>query len=148
MDTVTSGCQGKTVEGEPCRATPISGKKTCMFHDEEMAERRAAGRREGGRRRSEPRRTLDPSQRMTAVSSLADVRDLLADTINHVRTGQVDPKIANTVGYLASVLVRVFEVGELEERLAAMEAAVRPGRKSASHLGLEVGDEQEGAWQP
>ncbi len=43
-----------------------------------------------------------------------------------VRTGRLDPRIANTVGYLAGVLIRAFEAGELQERLAALESVVRP----------------------
>lgn len=61
------------------------------------------------------------------VRSAKDVCGLLAETIHQVRTGQVDPRIANAVGYLASVMVRALEVGELEERLAAIEGAVRGG---------------------
>lgn len=56
---------------------------------------------------------------------------LLSDTIDDVRTGRLDPKVANTIGYLANVLVRALEVGKLEDRLAAIEAAVHgPSQKT------------------
>ena len=59
---------------------------------------------------------------------LDDTRDvvrLLADTINHVRRGEIDPRVANSVGYLAGILIKALERGEIEARLEALEAAIR-----------------------
>ena len=49
---------------------------------------------------------------------------LLADSINRLRRGELDPKVANAVGYLASVLLRALEQGPIEERLAQVEAVL------------------------
>ena len=53
-----------------------------------------------------------------------DVVVLLADTIDHVRVGNMDPKVANSVGYLGGIILKALETEALEERLAAIEAAV------------------------
>ena len=37
----------------------------------------------------------------------------------------MDPRIANTVGYLSATLLRALEVGDIEERLADLEAIVK-----------------------
>jgi len=55
-----------------------------------------------------------------------DVKTLLGDTINKVRRGELDPRIANTVGYLAAILIRAIDVTELEQRVAQLEAAATP----------------------
>jgi hypothetical protein len=55
------------------------------------------------------------------VEDVESVVRLLGRTINQVLTGQVDPKVANTAGYLASVLLRALEGAEFEERLAQLE---------------------------
>ncbi len=55
---------------------------------------------------------------------MADVKGLLSDTIHQVRTGVIDPKVANCVGYLSGILLKAIEVGDIEERLSAMEAVV------------------------
>jgi len=60
------------------------------------------------------------------------VPPLLADTINRVRKGQLDPKIASTIGYLAGVLLRSIEVSELEERTRSLESATRRQEPFAS----------------
>jgi hypothetical protein len=54
------------------------------------------------------------------VRNAADVTTLLATTINEVRQGKLDPKIANAVGYLAGVLLRALEIGDLAEPLASL----------------------------
>ena len=50
-----------------------------------------------------------------------DAVALLALTINQVLRGQIDPRIANAVGYLLTVQLKALELGETEERLAALE---------------------------
>ena len=53
-----------------------------------------------------------------------DVSTLLAESINQVRRGQLDPRVANSVGHLASILLGALQQGPLEERLARLEAAL------------------------
>ena len=57
---------------------------------------------------------------------------LLGDTINRTRTGELDPRVANSVGYLCGILLRAFEVNNVEDRLAILETAVgnRPRTES------------------
>ncbi len=43
---------------------------------------------------------------------------LLADSINRLRRGQLDPRVANAMGYLASVLLEALESARIEDRLA------------------------------
>jgi hypothetical protein len=48
---------------------------------------------------------------------------LLADSINRLRRGQLDPRVANSMGYLASVLLKALDQ-RLEDRLAHLEAVI------------------------
>jgi hypothetical protein len=48
----------------------------------------------------------------------------LAESIIQVRRGQLDPRVANSVGHLASILLGALQQGTLEERLARIEAAL------------------------
>jgi hypothetical protein len=49
---------------------------------------------------------------------------LLADSINRLRRGQLDPRVANAIGYLTSVLLKALESGEIEDRLAHLESVI------------------------
>ena len=57
--------------------------------------------------------------------SAKDIAALLAQTINQARKGQIAPKVAGTIGYLASSLMKVLETSDLEERLAKVEKALK-----------------------
>jgi hypothetical protein len=61
-----------------------------------------------------------------------DVSALLGDSINRLRRGELDPKVANAMGYLSSVLLRALEQGSLEERMAKLESMLGlvPGTNS------------------
>jgi hypothetical protein len=55
------------------------------------------------------------------LQTAKDVSALLSDTINQVRKGQLDVRIANTTGYLGTVLLRALEQELLEKRVRKME---------------------------
>ena len=59
------------------------------------------------------------------VADCRDVVNLISETINQVRKGQLDPRVANAVGYLANVLIKAAEQGDLEKRIEDLEAAVK-----------------------
>jgi hypothetical protein len=59
------------------------------------------------------------------LKSAGDAVALLADTINQVRRGEIDPKVANAVGYLAGLLMKGLRETETERRLTALEAALK-----------------------
>jgi hypothetical protein len=61
---------------------------------------------------------------------------LLADSINRLRRGQLDPRVANGMGYLASILLKALESGRIEERLAHLEA-VMSGKKETDTEAFE-----------
>lgn len=56
------------------------------------------------------------------LGNTKDVAAFLADSINQLRRGQLDPRVANAMGYLASIHLRALEQGPVEERLAKIEA--------------------------
>ena len=55
------------------------------------------------------------------IKNTADVVKLLNETINQVRTGEIEVKIANSVGYLSGICLKAIEQGDIEERLDALE---------------------------
>ena len=120
-------CSASRADGSPCGARARPGGRLCLFHDPRCKSARDAGRRAGGQRRCQPRATVPVESYAMELRSVEDVCELLSGTIRDVRTGRLDPKLANTVGYLASVLVRALEVGRLEERLAALELVLGAG---------------------
>lgn len=84
---------------------------------------------------------LPPETPDAPLSSAPDVVALLGETINQVRRGDVDPKVANTVGYLSGVLIRALEVGDIEQRLATLEAIVSRQEAPDSPFDIDPADQ-------
>jgi hypothetical protein len=66
------------------------------------------------------------------------VTALLAETINQVRRGELDTRISNAVGYLASILLNAKERDEIEKRLERLESILATqGSTSSSAVETE-----------
>jgi hypothetical protein len=56
------------------------------------------------------------------VNSPQGVNRLLQRVINALLDGEISESKARAIGYLCNIILRGLEVGELEERLSALEA--------------------------
>jgi hypothetical protein len=45
--------------------------------------------------------------------------------MSDVRARRLEPKVASTLGYLASVLLKSIETSEIEERVTALESVLK-----------------------
>jgi hypothetical protein len=108
-------------DGSECAAQAQSGKDLCIFHDPARANDGRRARRAGGLTRTRTAVVLAPDTPDHPLGSPNDVSAVLADSINRVRRGQLDPRVANAMGYLATVLLRALEQGPIEERLSKLE---------------------------
>jgi hypothetical protein len=116
-------CTKTKKNGKPCPNLARHGKAVCWVHDPDLAAQRAAGRKRGGIVRSAKTAVLPLSTPDAPLSTVGDVVKLLADSINQVRTGKIGVNVANAIGVLTGVLLRALEGGEIERRLAELEAA-------------------------
>ena len=61
---------------------------------------------------------------ITPPSSPEDVKNLLAQAVVDVRARKLDPRIASTLTYMSSALLKAFESTDTEKRLAKLEGAL------------------------
>jgi hypothetical protein len=116
-------CTGQKRDRTDCQAAALPGSKFCFFHDPaKAAVRRKAQSRGGCANRM---RTLQADAPDVAVKNGGDVVDLLAVTINQVRRGEIDPRVANAVGYLANIILAATGQRDLETRIAELESLYR-----------------------
>lgn len=123
-----SGCGGMKENGQPCRSPKLRESDYYLIHSPEHAEEVAEARRLGGlRRRREV--AVSGAYEFAGLQSVADIRRILE--IGVLDTLGLENSIARarTLAYLAMTAIKLLEVGELEQRLAALEAAVH-GQKS------------------
>jgi hypothetical protein len=90
-------CIAKARSGERCKSAPLHGKKKCAFHTGNTAAELGA---RGGRRRA----IFNPEglEPFAAPKDAGDLLLLLAQTIVEVRSGKVDSRVANTIGYVGA----------------------------------------------
>ncbi len=118
-------CRATKDNGEPCRAAPLSDSDYCLMHSPEHQEEVAEARRLGGlRRRREA--TVAGAYDFEGLAAVADIRRLLEIAVTDTLELQNSVARSRTLAYLAQTALRLLEVGELEERVAALEAAVEP----------------------
>jgi hypothetical protein len=127
-------CCHISLEGTPCKAHPRTGKQYCFFHDPASQEKRAAARRAGGVIRSH---NAQPAQKLPAnlprkpLRKFSDIAELLEETVNHVRQGEMDLQSARTIGYLAYALVHTLNSSVRAEQAERKAASVNAPRDSS-----------------
>src|SRR5438105_1403874 len=114
-------CQLRRKDGTKCPADAQIGKGVCVFHDPGKVANGRKARREGGLQRSRPASVFSLKAPDASLKNSLDVSSLLAESINAVRKGRLDPRVSNAIGYLAGILLRALEQGPTEERLARVE---------------------------
>lgn len=113
-------CKGKTKSGRPCRMKPIGGGDYCFSHSPSTRRAQAKARKKGGQARHTPH-FADLSTLPAKVETLPDAHQLLTYTLSEV--AGMDNSIARARVLLAlfDSFVKSFEIGELEERIRALE---------------------------
>jgi hypothetical protein len=95
------------------------------MHDPEHAEEMAEARRLGGLRRRKEK-AVEGAYDVGDLENVPEVRRLVKIAV--IDTLSLENSIARsrTLAYLAGVALKALEVGEHEQRLEALEAAVKP----------------------
>ena len=133
-------CIAKTKSnGRRCQAMAIDGSLYCFFHDPARQTARKAAQQRGGKANGPAILPADAAD--VPLHTGKDVADFLAETINQVRKGRVSPKIASSVGYLASLWMKAHRTADIDERLARLEQVIEMRRPDESLFNPEEDEE-------
>ena len=128
---VGSACTAVRADGRPCRATKLRDEEFCFFHSPETAEEAAEARRLGGLHRRKKKsvaaiygfaglRTISDSQTLLETAAIETLA--IENSINRNRT----------LATFVATAAKLIEVGELADRVAALEAAALASRASSA----------------
>ena len=116
-----ASCQATKRDGRRCAATVVLSSGYCPMHDPERGAEIAAARARGGRNKAGAARAAK-----MVPATLRPVLATLLAALDEVRGEEGEPAItpaqANAMASLAGAIVRVYQAGVLEERVAALEA--------------------------
>jgi hypothetical protein len=123
---VGRSCGHELADGRRCRATPMRDGPFCFWHSPAREEEAAEARRLGGLRRRRER-TVSGAYDFAGLGSIESIRRILE--IATVDALGLENSVARARVLIAAALAatKLLETGELEERLAVLEAAVRAG---------------------
>ena len=115
-------CQASKTDGSACRMPPLQGGQYCFSHDPARAQEVQEARRLGGQRRRRER-IVSGVYDFEGLGSIQSIRRLVEVAV--VDTFGLENSVARnrTLAYLAQTATKLLEVGELETRVAALEAA-------------------------
>ncbi len=114
-------CEHIKNNGERCNAKTLINTKYCYFHNPNNQKKRRQDAVRGGKSKLQRIKKPLPS---IETNTMAEVVNLLNDTITRVRNGSMDLKTANTLGYLSSHLMKAIENSSFVERLEKLEKIV------------------------
>lgn len=113
-------CKAKKTDGQKCSANAMDQKNFCFFHSPEEAKRREAQSRGGKANLITVKEPLPP----IAIKDTQDVVGLLEETINQVRAGAMDVKVANCIGVLSGQIIKALEVNKIAHRVELIEQVI------------------------
>ena len=126
---VGRACSYQMPDGRACRATPLRDEPFCFWHSPDTAEELTEARRMGGLHRRK-KRTVATIYGFGGLRSIEDNQGLL-ETIA-VETLGLENSIARNRALTAIVATgaKLIELGDLATRVAAIETALGPRRRS------------------
>jgi hypothetical protein len=126
---VGRACTYQMPEGRACRATPLRDEPFCFWHSPDTADELTEARRMGGLHRRK-KRTVATIYGFGGLRSIEDHQALLETVV--IETMTLENSIArnNTVTRMIATGAKLIELGDLATRVAAIEAALGPKRRS------------------
>ena len=115
-------CLSTKTNGATCKANAVFNSQYCFHHNPDISRevKKEAQARGGSANRAGVKEPLPPIE----ITKLGDVVALLGDTVKRVRSGEMDLKVATTLGYLSGHLLKAFEVTDLEARFEELEKKI------------------------
>ncbi|MFZ5915524.1 MAG: DUF5763 domain-containing protein [Chloroflexota bacterium] len=122
--TTTRKCKATRRDGQPCNGW-AGESGYCFTHDPARAKERATARAKGGKARHGRTIGQTGSAEPVRVQAMADVVNLLEQTVNDVLGLENSLQRARTIATLANVIVKALEFATLAERVEALEQALK-----------------------
>jgi hypothetical protein len=97
----------------------MKGSDYCWIHSPEVSERvKSNARLLGGINRNVHMTVQFPD---IVIKDSRDVPPVLVDTLCRLRRGEMDIRLGTAIGYISNVLLKAYEVADLEVRVEKLE---------------------------
>lgn len=97
-------CKFIKSDNSRCKASAVKTDEYCFWHSEKMKGKREKALKEGG---LSPKRNYGRGE-VVKLGTTEDVLKLMEQTINDLRTNRTSTRIANSIGYLSGIALKVI----------------------------------------
>ena len=126
---INKKCKHTKKDGAKCGAYPMTGSEYCYLHNPNISnEDKKLAQTRGGTSKF---LTVAEPLPVMKLENPQDTISLIADTINRVRAGELDVRVANCIGVLSGHLIKAFEVTQLKDKVEMIDRIVL--EKRATH---------------
>lgn len=124
-----------------CSAFAIEGSDYCWRHSPVVAEyEKKSASALGGTNR----RVYFPTNLPEVVlKNMRDIPPMLVDTLQHLRRGAIDVRLGTAIGYLSNVLMKSYELTDLERRVENVENYIKENLKGELTDGYQVAEKED-----
>ena len=119
---MTEQCIFIKKDGKRCGSYPVEGSSYCINHEPRMQDKKLDAVKSGGAATSYEK--LGLTLPAMTISTPGDVVTAAVQTVNEVRMGQLPPKVASTIGYLLGIVLKAYEVSNLDQRVEMIESVL------------------------
>jgi hypothetical protein len=127
-------CAATTSKGTRCQSPALLDGEYCFTHDPRTQRERQEARRLGGLRRRREK-TVSTVYDWEGLDSVAEIRRILLVAVSDLLGLENSVARCRTLGTLMQVALKALEVGELEERVEALEEAVKQQTEERNTFG-------------
>lgn len=113
-------CKHIKGEDKQCNANAMTSSSFCFSHNPDTKEAKIQAVSKGGRASKRNNNSFPEIE----ITSVKDVTSLLVDTVNKVRSGNLDVKIANCIAILSNHLIKSLETSTFERKLEEVEEEI------------------------
>jgi hypothetical protein len=117
-------CAFRKSNGEPCHSPPLRDSEFCRMHSPEHVKEVQETRRLGGLRRKRES-TISSAYQFESLDSVDGIRCIVLIAVLDALSMENSMSRVWTLAYVAQVALRMLEVGEIEERVVALEELAR-----------------------
>ena len=113
-------CSFSLKTGDLCRMPPLKDSHFCWAHSPERAKEVQEARRLGGLRRKRES-TISTAYQFESLNSVDSIRRIVLIAVLDALSMENSMARARTLAYLAQVALHMLEVGDIEQRVSALE---------------------------
>ncbi len=120
-------CKHIKDDGSPCKGFAVKDSNYCWAHTPDINNKeKQYSRYRGGVNRHSRAKTAIPK---IVLNTMRDIPAFLVCTIDRMNSGAIDVRLGTAIGYLSNVLMKSYELSDLERRVENVENYIKENLK-------------------